>query len=283
MVNTTLSTLQESPIKASSRIERRVWPRYACDMPAECQPVAARANSDVSWPTKIRNISVGGVGLVLDRRFERGTGLAIAWQAKGAESSGPFLARVAHATTHPDGLWLLGCAFLSKLSNEELQDFLRVAQEVVHQQPKREIVLDRLSARPVDEQLVNGVRKSLSKAVLLAGVTLESATPSGESAHLLARRLHLAGRWPPAVGSTLRLTIPISSAQSLAAQVRVEECSQREGRWTMRYTFTEKPSAALLSLFGLREVSTQDRHGPLVELLAKRHSKGELKQVVQQF
>lgn len=260
MAKTTLSMPQESPIKASSRIERRVWPRYACDMPAECLPVAARANLDVSWSAKIRNISVGGVGLVLDRRFERGAGLAIACQAKGAESSGPFLARVVHATTQSDSSWLLGCTFLSKLSDGELQDFLRVAQEVAHQQPKREIVLDRLSARPVDEQLVNGVCKNLSKAVLLAGVTLESATPSGESAHLLARRLHLVGRWPPAAGSILRLTIPISSTRSLAAQVRVEECSQQEGRWTMRYTFTEKPSAALLSLFGHLKIKVERPH-----------------------
>src|SRR5438270_13989759 len=97
MVNTTLSTLQESPIKASSRIERRVWPRYACDMPAECQPVAARANSDVSWPTKIRNISVGGVGLVKERRLEPGAGLALVCQTNGAVSSAAFLALLADA------------------------------------------------------------------------------------------------------------------------------------------------------------------------------------------
>jgi hypothetical protein len=113
-----------------------------------------------------------------------------------------------------------------------------------------------LSARLADEKLVSGVRKSLSNAVLLAGVTLESTTPSGGSVHLLVRRLHLAGLWPPAAGSILRLTIPISSVQSLTAQVRLEECSQQEGRWTMRYTFAEEPSAALLRLFGHTEDQT---------------------------
>src|SRR5260370_33219480 len=58
-------------------VECRVYEREACELQTSCQPLAARSSQDIRWRAAIRDISEGGVGLVLVRRFERGTVLAV--------------------------------------------------------------------------------------------------------------------------------------------------------------------------------------------------------------
>ncbi|TMQ32648.1 MAG: PilZ domain-containing protein, partial [Planctomycetota bacterium] len=86
-----------------SPADRRVWVRYTCDLPVACNPVATRSSHDSLWSAKIRDISAGGLGLVVDRRFERGTGLSIEWKGRNTDSYGPLLVRVVHATQQEDG------------------------------------------------------------------------------------------------------------------------------------------------------------------------------------
>jgi hypothetical protein len=96
--------------------------RLSSDLAAACRPAGTR---DVGWLGRVRDISQGGIGLLLRHRFRPGTSLSVELR----ESTGTFLrtvlVRVAHATAIVvDGTdyWLLGCAFESPLSDAEFQE-----------------------------------------------------------------------------------------------------------------------------------------------------------------
>jgi hypothetical protein len=66
-----------SSTKQPTGAELCVWERFQCSLQTSCQPIAARGDHDVTWSARVRDISVGGIGLVLGRRFEPGAGLAV--------------------------------------------------------------------------------------------------------------------------------------------------------------------------------------------------------------
>lgn len=111
--------------KPSTR-ERRVWARYSAQIDGTCQPVAAETASEpeMGWPGEIINISCGGIGLCLERRFQPGTPLVIELATEGEEPSRLLQVKVVHASAQPDGRWLHGCELRIKLSEEEVQALL---------------------------------------------------------------------------------------------------------------------------------------------------------------
>ena len=208
-------------LKTAARIECRVRPRHACDLEASCQPVAARSDNDLHWPATIRDISTGGVGLVLKRRFEPGAGLAIELPAAGDCSEQTLLARVRHATRLPDGRWLLGCAFISELSDDEVQALLR------------------LSTGPQPTAQKGGDSRPAVTAV--SDVTFRGLGEDGRPVAILVKRLQPNPSWPLAAGTTLALRVGGANA----AQVRlvVQETSQASGGWLVRGRFLGAPRA----------------------------------------
>src|SRR4051794_12690677 len=102
--------------KTTPGAECRFWERFPCNLETTCQPVAARHDGDPTWSATIQDVSAGGVGLIVTRRFERGTGLSVEIPARGDEPANVLLARVTHVGALPDRKWLLGCAFISELS-----------------------------------------------------------------------------------------------------------------------------------------------------------------------
>src|SRR5690349_18086621 len=112
-------TTPPQPLKAG--VECRVFVRHECDLPTLCQPVAARGPDEPQWQARIRDISSGGFGLEVVRRFERGTGLAVEIPEEGDYHGDTLLARVVHVKSRPEGGWLLGCAFVSALSDDTVR------------------------------------------------------------------------------------------------------------------------------------------------------------------
>jgi len=112
------------PLNGKHSIECRVYPRHACSLDVACQPVAARDKEDPIWEGQIKNLSLGGVGLLLNRRFERGVSLAIEVTV-GDDLSETHLTRVVHVRAAAGGRWVHGCEFVSKLSDDELQRLLQ--------------------------------------------------------------------------------------------------------------------------------------------------------------
>jgi hypothetical protein len=102
--------------------ERRASARYLCRLQGKCQPVTAVETGNI-WPLETVDVSVGGIGLRLARRFEPGTLLAMSLFGSGVESVRMVLARVRRVC--PSGsCWLLGCAWTNELDTTELRSLL---------------------------------------------------------------------------------------------------------------------------------------------------------------
>jgi len=105
----------------------RVYERRPCAVEVACQPAAARTADEARWEATVCDISRGGVRLRLGRRFEKGAALAVELPGPAGEDPTVVFVRVARLTRAADGAWLLGCAFISELSEEEVRNILAAA------------------------------------------------------------------------------------------------------------------------------------------------------------
>jgi hypothetical protein len=215
-------------------IECRVWPRQPCEVQVQCQPAAARHDKEQNWQGTIQNLSRGGLGLLLERRFEPGTVLFV--ELPGSDGR-PLLVRVAHAVRLPRGTWLLGCAFSSKLSEDELQRWLRPQTE---QEPAAQ-------AEPAADPSGRGA--------LIPGVTLEG--PKGAGGRVVRRTvrwLKLPGAWPPEPGTLLSIGARGRVVNPAGDRLRVLNCTATDdGAWVLSYEFAGQPSPEVLRLLGYRD------------------------------
>jgi hypothetical protein len=103
--------------------ERRVRVRHQTDRESLCQRGEGRLDH-AWWLARIVDISSTGIGVVLRQRFPAGTMLTIELQNSAGDVSRTLQTRVIHTTPHPDGGWVLGCEFVSPLSEEDLKVLL---------------------------------------------------------------------------------------------------------------------------------------------------------------
>ena len=107
---------------SSDPINRRAWVRIGCDFEISGHESSRRSGS--GWTAKVRNISGGGIGLLLRHCFQPGTPLMIDIKSRDESFSRTLSVNVVRATAVVDEghtAWLLGCAFAQPLSLEELQ------------------------------------------------------------------------------------------------------------------------------------------------------------------
>ncbi len=113
--------------KRSGR-ERRAWVRYACNLDTNCNLNVSvhqdqRAVHD-RWQATVRDLSVGGMGLLLSRRFEPGTVLTIELQSSDQSQTHSLQMHVTHVKRAGHGRWFVGAAFADKLGKEALRKLL---------------------------------------------------------------------------------------------------------------------------------------------------------------
>src|SRR5262249_32128353 len=120
-MSTTPTFAQEESPELCEGVERRQSPRYECHLETSCQ--AAAALHGENWPARVKDLSRGGAGLLVTRRFEPGTLLGLTLPDGTTGEHYTVLARVIHAHPQECGDWLLGCAFADQLTEEELQSF----------------------------------------------------------------------------------------------------------------------------------------------------------------
>jgi hypothetical protein len=72
---------------------------------------------------RVRNISRGGISLVVPRAFDPGDVLGVDLPAPDGDGSYTVLACVTHASSEPGGEWVVGCTFTQELSDAELRAF----------------------------------------------------------------------------------------------------------------------------------------------------------------
>jgi serine/threonine protein kinase len=113
-------------------IERRAWVRHELDI-GSCGAIDVSIDGrggpdhEELWPLVVRDLSVGGCGVLLARRFELGTELSIELSAGPDMPPRRLAARVVRIVPEKAGHWVHGCAFLTKLSDDELEVLLRFA------------------------------------------------------------------------------------------------------------------------------------------------------------
>ena len=61
-------------------------------------------------------------------RFERGTILKLSVAYDGTDKSSYLIAEVRYATPSPEGKWIMGCAFVERLSEKDLQVFVQESE-----------------------------------------------------------------------------------------------------------------------------------------------------------
>jgi hypothetical protein len=114
------------PSDSATQKDHRVFERYPSGVPTVCQPATARTARDLKWSAKVQNVSLGGIALALQRRFERGTALAVELPDGDSDFYTTFV-KVVHLQCLDDGSWLHGCAFVGQLSDEDLKMLRRTA------------------------------------------------------------------------------------------------------------------------------------------------------------
>jgi hypothetical protein len=101
--------------------DRRAFERHPTDVEVLCRPLGG--SRDDAWHARLQNISPGGVGLLLERRFEAGTMLVVDLAAPAAGRSRTLMARVMHVSAQAAREWRLGVALLREVTPEELRDW----------------------------------------------------------------------------------------------------------------------------------------------------------------
>jgi hypothetical protein len=191
----------------------------------------------VLWQATVRDISLTGLGLVLKRRFERGTGLAIEIPAKGDYPGDTLLAKVAHTTALAGGNWLLGCAFVSELSDDALVRLLQLAQA-----PSK---TEGPPGTPAGQ-----AKPGPDKNVLVSGIRLAGTNHRGREASVPVNRLFLNVAWPLQPGTILKVRVANDPKKYPPVFLRITSCTLDDGRWTLRYTFAQKPAREMMHLLG---------------------------------
>jgi hypothetical protein len=243
--------LNNAPPTTLGRVEGRSWERYPCDLQTSCQPIAAWADKDCTWPARVRDISAGGVGLVLPRRFEPGAGLIIEIPATASTEADRLLARVVHATALSRGGWLLGCLFPSPLGEDRLRHLLHLANAQNGEGRDVETAGNRLAvqvAREGPQAPANGAR--LAGKFLIPYVLFETRISRGVVLRLLVRTVRLTGHWPWVEGTVLHVRLRPRHTKSAATKVVVTSCRLQNEQWIVRYSFEGKPSLEVLRSFG---------------------------------
>ena len=110
---------------ASIYAERRTRVRYMAALEASCRRTGEVGGQ--SWPGRVVNISSGGIGLLLSRRFQGETLLDVELQGSAGAALLVLRVRVIHCTLFKEGStssWLLGCSFAKDLADEQLWPLL---------------------------------------------------------------------------------------------------------------------------------------------------------------
>jgi eukaryotic-like serine/threonine-protein kinase len=112
--------------------DRRASVRYAVGVGSSCKINTSVFDSDprdqsdttAVWPLVVRDVSTGGVGILLARRCEPGTELLIELMTESNQQTRSLPVRVVRVRRDTLGHWIHGCEFLSPLDPPSLSAVL---------------------------------------------------------------------------------------------------------------------------------------------------------------
>lgn len=196
--------------------------RHPCEVQTTCQPPSSWSKDP--WPAVIRGISTGGVSLRLARRFERGSGLAIELPTEDGGTT-TVLARISQVEAGEGG-WLLGCTFISELSDDEVGLVLKL--DPFHQ-PSLEVL-----------DVPHG-----SRSPSVSGVLFQTRA-AGEVLRWFVKRLDLSGPWPPSEGRAVSFRLAGPDGGPVVVGLVIKKCRLAGSYWIIDCTFRDDPGDAAL-------------------------------------
>jgi hypothetical protein len=112
-------------IQQAAEANRRESVRYNINLDTSCLLIAALEGDPL--PIRVRNISAGGISLVLNRGVEPDTILSIQLLNRPRMFFCKIDVKVTYMVEHPSGDWILGGSFARPLTDEELRALLAKA------------------------------------------------------------------------------------------------------------------------------------------------------------
>lgn len=103
-------------------LDQRAWERFPCRV--EASFTLLRAPEAGSREATVVNISANGVGLLVNAQVEVGAVLTLRLHRTGERSDLEILACVVRVTAPDEGQWLLGCNFISELTDTQMEALL---------------------------------------------------------------------------------------------------------------------------------------------------------------
>jgi PilZ domain len=107
-------------------VEQRAWVRHPDPTNGPYQLIDAE--TEYGWWASVRDVSLGGLAMVLSQRLSPGTRLIIDKPLRPGKPWHALSVRVVHATACAEG-WLLGCEFAHPLSEADLEALLQPAEQ----------------------------------------------------------------------------------------------------------------------------------------------------------
>lgn len=115
-------------VQIGAKENRRAWVRFPMKV-GTCGAVDVgvhtQSGAEEMWPLVVQDLSAGGMGLLLARRFEPGTTLSIELNVEPNSPPHRFPVRVQRVQQDRAGHWIHGCAFVSPLTDTGLLEVLR--------------------------------------------------------------------------------------------------------------------------------------------------------------
>jgi hypothetical protein len=105
-------------ITQTPREERRAWLRY----PSPQETSSESTGDALGCPATVKNISLGGMSLLVNQHIESGTLLKVEVQSPLENTPNLLCVRVIHVAVQSDGHWSLGCAFARELNDRTLNN-----------------------------------------------------------------------------------------------------------------------------------------------------------------
>jgi hypothetical protein len=179
---------------------------------------------------RIRDVSLGGIGLVLPRRFERGTGLAI--DVPGPDGGHTVFARVVRVAQTGSDSWLIGCAFVGELIDDEVRALIGAGADP---QARAENGGTTGPAQPDahPELSALGPMSAPAGGRVVEDVRFRVVLPGGQTLSRRLRRLRLPGSWPLRPGSTVQAWAGRKTPQRRTLALRVRACERDAHGWVV--------------------------------------------------
>jgi PilZ domain-containing protein len=110
------------PSPVPSPDERRRAERFPSDQPSVCRIVSE--GQEEGLQASVRDMSATGIGLLVNQPLKSGSVLILNLQTGRHRLARPLPVRVMHAAPAGEGNWLVGCQFVRRLSEPELNALL---------------------------------------------------------------------------------------------------------------------------------------------------------------